>query len=220
MKKLNEIDGIVFDMDGVIFDTERLSLTLWQKLADKYSLGDISEVEKKCIGRSTKDSMKILQDAYGDKVSVEKLYLESRDLLARTISEKGLPLKKGAVEILEFLHNNNVRVGLASSTNYKTVIKNLESVHIRDYFQVIVGGDMILNSKPEPEIYLLACEKLGVNPEKTYAVEDSENGIISAYRAKMMPVLVPDLIKPNERMLALSTLDFACLTDFIEYLKH
>ena len=78
---------------------------------------------------------------------------------------------------------------------------------------------MIEHSKPEPEIYLLACEKLGVNPEKTYAVEDSKSGIISAFRAKMMPILVPDMIEPTEEMLSMSAAKFDTLTDFMESVR-
>lgn len=219
MKKLNEIDGIVFDMDGVIFDSERLGLKVWQTLADKYGLGDISAVAAQCIGRSTADTMQILDSAYGSKVSIEKLYDESRIVLQEIIAEKGLPLKSGAREILEFLKAVGVKVGLASSTSYRGVVSNLKMSGLLDCFEVIVGGDMIEHSKPEPEIYLLACEKLGVNPEKTYAVEDSKNGIISAFRAKMMPILVPDMIEPTEEMLSMSAAKFDTLTDFMESVR-
>ena len=219
MKKLNEIDGIVFDMDGVIFDSERLGLKVWQTLADKYCLGDISDVAAQCIGRSTADTMQILDSAYGSKVSIEKLYDESRIVLQEIIAEKGLPLKRGAREILEFLKASGVKVGLASSTSYRGVVSNLKLSGLLDCFEVIVGGDMIEHSKPEPEIYLLACEKLGVNPEKTYAVEDSKNGIISAFRAKMMPILVPDMIEPTEEMLSMSAAKFDTLLDFMESIR-
>ena len=87
---------------------------------------------------------------------------------------------------------------MASSTRYSSVVNHLEEAGIKDYFSVIVTGDMVEHSKPKPDIYLLACEKLGVEPAKAYAVEDSYNGIRSAHAAGMKPVMVPDLLEPDE----------------------
>ncbi|MGN1134354.1 MAG: HAD family hydrolase, partial [Oscillospiraceae bacterium] len=202
--ELTKLDGIIFDMDGVIFDTERIGLKSWQIVADKHNIQNITETAKKCIGRNTTDSFEIIRSDYGDSVDIPKLYKESKIAFAELIEKDGLPLKKGAKELLQFLKDRNVKVGLASSTNYDTVTKQLAQAGLIDYFQIIVGGDMVTHSKPEPEIYLIACRKLGVNPESSIAVEDSYNGIKSAYKAKMMPVLVPDLIEPNDEMLEMS----------------
>lgn len=208
--------GIVFDMDGVIFDTEVIGLEVWQILADKYSLGNIREVGMKCIGRSTADTMKIFTDAYGDKINIKDMYVESRKVLSDIIEERGLPLKSGAIELLRFLKDKKINVGLASSTSYNDVIKNLERAELIDYFQVIIGGDMVEHSKPDPEIYLLACKKLGVNPKNAYAVEDSKNGIISAFKAGMKPILVPDLIEPTDEMLEMSFRKYSNLLQMLD----
>lgn len=211
--------GFVFDMDGVIFDTEVIGLEVWQILADKYSLGNVREVGMKCIGRSTVDTMKIFTDAYGDKVDIKQMYAESRKVLADIIEQRGLPLKNGAVELLKFLKDKGVKVGLASSTSYNGVIKNLERAGLYDYFNVIVGGDMVEHSKPDPEIYLLACEKLNIDPKISYAVEDSKNGIISAFKAHMKPVLVPDLIEPTNEMMEMAYKKYSDLTQLLNDLS-
>lgn len=219
MYTISEIDGIIFDMDGVIFDSEIIGLESWIKLGNRYGLKDVEYNAKKCIGRSTKDTMKILDEAYGDKVSIEKLYGECKEVFQKIIAERGLPIKTGAKELLKWLSDNGVKVGLASSTSHDTVVKQLSDAGLIDYFQIIIGGDMIENSKPSPEIYLLACEKLGVNPKKTFAVEDSYNGILAAESAGMMPILVPDLIEPNEEMLEKSYRKFDSLAEFLGKLK-
>lgn len=218
--KLSELDGIVFDMDGVIFDSEAIGLESWERLGKKYGLTNVHENAMKCIGRSTVDTMAILEAAYGDKVSIPELYDEAKAICADIIAERGLPLKSGARELLSYLKEHDIKVGLASSTSYKGVIKNLKGAGLLDYFHVIIGGDMIKHSKPQPEIYLLACEKLGVRPEKTVAVEDSYNGIKSAYNAKMIPIMVPDLIAPTDEILSMVYKKMDSLTLSLNILKH
>ncbi len=218
--KLSELDGIVFDMDGVIFDSEVIGLESWERLGKKYGLENVHENAMKCIGRSTVDTMGILEEAYGDKVSVTELYEEAKAICREIIAERGLPLKSGAKELLFYLKEQGVKVGLASSTSYNGVIANLKGAGLLDCFQVIIGGDMIKHSKPQPEIYLLACEKLGVRPEMTIAVEDSYNGIKAAYNAKMIPVMVPDLIEPTDEILSMVYKKMDSLDDVLDYLKN
>lgn len=201
MYTLDNLDGIVFDMDGVIFDTEQLGIRCWKIVGERYGLENIEETVRKCIGRSSKDTKQIMADAYGDMVDLEELYAESRTVIREMFANEGIPLKKGAPGVVRWLHDRGIKVGLASSTNYDTVIREMKEVGLIDCFDVIIGGDMVENSKPCPDIYRKASEKLGVRPENTLAVEDSLNGIRSAYSAGMIPVLIPDLIEPDEEML-------------------
>ena len=217
--KLCELDAIVFDMDGVIFDTETIALRSWQDTADAHNLGDITETAMKCVGRSTVDTLRIFEEAYGDKVSIEAMHAECIERFNEIMQTEGLPIKKGARELLEHLRVNGAAVALASSTSYDRVVMELKDADLFKYFRVIVGGDMIEHSKPEPEIYLLACKKLGADPKKSAAVEDSRNGIISASRAGMMPFLVPDIIEPDEEMLRLAHRKFADLLEVKDYLE-
>lgn len=201
MYTLDNLDGIVFDMDGVIFDTEQLGIRCWKIVGERYGLDNIEETVRKCIGRSSKDTKQIMGDAYGDKVDLEELYAASREVIREMFVKEGIPLKNGAPEVVRWLHDKGIKVGLASSTNYDTVIREMKEVGLIECFDVIIGGDMVENSKPCPDIYITACEKLGVRPENTLAVEDSLNGIRSAYSAGMLTVLIPDLIEPDEEML-------------------
>ena len=221
MIRAGEMDGVVFDMDGVIFDSETLGIKAWKVIVDRYGFEDIETVAMKCIGRSTKDTMAIIKESYGEDIDIDKLYAECRAVMKDIIRENhGIPKKAGAVELLSWLREKGIKVALASSTSYRTVVEELTEAGLRDYFEVIVGGDMIENSKPEPDIYLMACEKLGVRPENTIAVEDSRNGIISAYRAGMKAVLVPDLIEPDEEMLKMAYTKLSSLTELRERLSE
>lgn len=217
--KLNELDAVVFDMDGVIFDTETIALRSWQDVADAHGLGDITETAMKCVGRSTVDTLKIFDEAYGDRVSIELMHTECIDRFNEIMQTEGIPIKKGARELLEYLKQGGAKVALASSTTYDRVVMELKDADLFKYFRVIIGGNMIEHSKPEPEIYLLACEKLGADPTKSAAIEDSRNGIISASRAGMYPFLVPDIIQPDEEMIKLSHKQFKDLLEVKEYLE-
>ncbi|MBQ2580986.1 MAG: HAD family phosphatase [Ruminococcus sp.] len=217
--KLSELDAIVFDMDGVIFDTETIALRSWQDAADAHNIGDITETAMKCVGRSTVDTLRIFEEAYGDRISIEQMHIECIERFKEIVRTEGMPVKVGARELLEHLKASGIKVALASSTSYQTVVDELKDADLFKYFRVIVGGDMIEHSKPEPEIYLLACEKLGADPKRSAAVEDSRNGIISASRAGMMPFLVPDIIEPDEDMKQLAHKQFSNLLEVKDFLE-
>ena len=204
--KLSELDAVVFDMDGVIFDTETIALRSWQDTADAHNLGDITETAMKCVGRSTVDTIRIFDEVYGDKVSIEAMHVECVTRFNEIMQTEGLPIKKGARELLEHLRASGAVVALASSTTYDRVVMELKDADLFKYFRVIVGGNMIEHSKPEPDIYLLACKKLGADPTKCIAVEDSRNGIISASRAGMMPLLSFDSVPSATSLLIFASM--------------
>jgi len=209
--------AVVFDMDGVLFDTERLCMEVWMQVAKESGLERMEEFFPKCIGLNSNDTRQLIRDFYGDKMDYE-VFREAASLnMKNRIKNEGLPVKKGVHKILNYLKQLNQKIGLASSTRYASVISHLKEAGIVDYFQVIVTGDMIDHSKPQPDIYLLACRKLGVEPEEAYAIEDSLNGLKSAHAAGMKPVLVPDLVNPDEEMKELS---FLICDDLPEVMKY
>lgn len=195
---------IIFDMDGVILDTERLILSCWQIEAVKYDIPDIEGTFRKCIGTDTDTTRQILFDTYGDDFPYDKFRAEYRDLFYKKVDWYGIPVKSGARELLSFLKVNGYRTGVASSTRREVVEQELTDAGLIRFFEVIVGGDMIEKGKPAPDIYQKACGLLGVKPEETYAIEDSKNGILSAKTAGLKVLHVPDLLEPDEEMTALA----------------
>lgn len=192
--------AVIFDMDGIIFDSERLVMMCWERLAKEYHLQGMHEAYLPCIGTNDSRTKEIMMNYYGDSFPYDEFRQESSVLFHEIIDREGLPVKKGVRELLEYLNDHDIPVGLASSTRLAVVTEELKQAGLYDFFHSVTGGDQLKRSKPEPDIYLAACEKLGVRPETTYAVEDSYNGIRSSHSAGMMPVMVPDLLPPTEEM--------------------
>lgn len=214
------INSVIFDMDGILFDTERLCEYSWITVAERNDLPGMREIFPKCIGLNANDSRRIVMGAYGENFDYTRFRKEASDVFWEYIEKNGLPEMQGIHEILEWLQEHKWQVGLASSTRYSSVISHLQDAKIRDYFSVIVTGDMVEHSKPQPDIYLKACGELGMRPEEVYAVEDSPNGIRSAFRAGMLPLMVPDMLKPDREMRSLSRRIFHNLAEVLEYFKQ
>lgn len=192
--------AIIFDMDGVIFDSERLILDCWEKVGERYGLPDIWETYLKCIGTSEIKTKEIIFEAYGEDFEYDKYSAEASVFFHEATDKSGLPVKKGVWELLTYLKEKQIPLGLASSTEQAIVEAELKQAGLYHYFSVVVGGDLLKRSKPEPDIYLMACEKMGVAPKDAYAIEDSHNGIRSAYTAGMSPIMVPDMLEATEEM--------------------
>lgn len=212
--------AVVFDMDGVLFDTEKLCMDSWILLGEEMGIEGIEEYMIRCIGRNAKDSEQLFYETYGYGYDYPALRKLSSEREHEKIDREGMPIKLGVYEILQYLKDNGYQIGLASSTRYATVMKHLTNTKLVDYFKVVVTGDMVEKSKPNPEIYLLACEKLGVDPSTTYAIEDSPNGIRAAFSAGMIPLMVPDMIQPDEEMVEKSHRIFKDLLEVKEFLSH
>lgn len=217
--EINILNTIVFDMDGVLFDTERLCQDSWLAVAEESGLPNMDVIFPQCIGLNANDSRRIVMNAYGEDFDYEGFRSKASVWFWDYIEKKGLPVKPGVKELLSWLREEGWAVGLASSTRRSSVENHLEQAGIRDYFATIVTGDMVEHSKPQPDIYLMACRELGVDPGQAYAIEDSPNGIRSAYRAGMSPLMVPDMIAPDEEMRELSTKMFSDLHEVLHFLQ-
>ena len=210
--------AVVFDMDGVLFDTERLCMDMWAKVADARGLSGMIQVGYDSIGRNENDTRALALAAFGADFDFEDFRAEVARLCHNYMQQQGIPVKKGVQELLDFLQEQGYRIALASSSSRQSVLRNLERAGFTAYFEEIISGDMVEHSKPRPDIYLLACEKLGVEPKAAYAIEDSPNGIRAAHGAGMKPIMVPDLIEADEEMKILSQVildDLSAVRDYL-----
>lgn len=212
--------AVVFDMDGVLFDTERVCMESWIAVAAEDGLPDMDKIFPLCIGGNSNDSRRILLEAYGQDFDYGVFRKKASDRFWEQIENNGLPMMEGVEEILSWLKEEGWIVGLASSTRRSSVNDHLERAGIRDYFQAVVTGDMVEHSKPLPDIYLIACRHLGIEPCEAYAIEDSPNGIRSAYSAGMCPLMVPDMIQPDEEVSHMSYRIFRNLPEVLDFLKY
>lgn len=211
--------AVVFDMDGVLFDTEVLCMKSWMAVAKRNGLQRMEEVFPQCIGLNSNDSRSIVMKAYGDDFDYPGFREQAAAWQREYLEKYGLPIKPGLEEILGWLKTSGFAVGLASSTRSSSVFGHLDQAGILDCFSVVITGDMVEHSKPRPDIYLLACSQLGVKPQEAYAIEDSPNGVRSAHAAGMHTVMVPDMIPPDEEMKRLSRVILKDLLEVLDYLK-
>lgn len=194
------IKAVIFDMDGVIFDSERAVYNCWLELAAKYNFKDIEIIYRRCIGVNSAVTRQIFLDYYGEDFPFDEYCAEFSKNYHEKYDNGRLPMKPGIRELLIGLRENEYRIAIASSTRTAVVEKQIEDAGLREYFDVIIGGDMIEKSKPEPDIFLRAAELLDVTVENAYVVEDSYNGIRAAFAGRMIPIMVPDMIEPDDEM--------------------
>lgn len=197
---MRKCKAVVFDMDGVIFDSEALVMDIWKDMGEKYHIADVEATMRKCIGVNAVETKQIFMDAYGENFPYDAYIKEVSQIFHAKTDHGELPVKPGVEELLKYLKQEGYIVGLASSTREASVRQELTDAGLISYFQELTCGDMLKASKPKPDIYLMACEKLGVAPEDAIAIEDSYNGIRAAYSAGMRPIMVPDLIGPDAEM--------------------
>lgn len=199
MKRIDDIKCIVFDMDGIIFDTERLYIECWKDIARKYDLKNVDEVCKQCIGTTEEVTKQIVLDNYGELFPYDEYRIDVVGRFKEKI-KSGIPVKKGVRELLSYLKEYGVRIAIASSTKTDTIKMELTATELISYFDEIIGGDQVENSKPAPDSFLKACKALGTEPSVTYGIEDSYNGVRALSKAGMKPIMVPDLLEPTDEM--------------------
>ena len=194
--------AIIFDMDGVILDSESISDRTWAITQKEMGVTTDKDYINMCRGTNHNDTLQILRDVFGADFDAEKYMQRCVDLFHQIEDTEGIPLMPYAKEILEYLAPRYI-LALASSTNGRAVKRQLTNTGVIDYFKTRTTGDQVVHSKPDPEIYLIACRSLGLEPAECVAVEDSPNGIRSAYAAGMPVIMVPDKIAPTPEIEAL-----------------
>lgn len=216
---MNKIKAVLFDMDGVIFDTEREYLKEWEAIFKKYGYKMKKEIYISVMGRGRKKVKEIFKEKFGEDLPIDKMYIEKDKMLKKAVENNKVPLKEGALELLEFLKENGYKIALATSAKRERVKIQVSHAKIENIFDAIVCSEDITNSKPDPEIFLKAAEKVCVNPENCIVIEDSEAGIKAAFNAKMIGFHVEDLKKADEIILKYSYKNFKNLIEIKEYIK-
>ena len=192
------IKAVIFDMDGVMIDTERQSNLGWQWGAKQKGIELPNWLMDEFKGASPSDSAVKFKEYFGDKAD----FWEVRELRTQFVYKlretEGVPVKKGLFELLDFIKEAGLKCAVATSTRRESAFKNLTSIGAYDYLDGIAYGDEIEHSKPAPDIFLKAAGIVGVKPEECIVIEDSINGIKAGHAANMKVVHVPDTIKIKE----------------------
>lgn len=211
--------NVIFDMDGVILDTERLYIECCIPAAEKYGLPGIAEVVIECTGLTDKETKKRMREHYGEGAPLSSFEQEALRIFMERYEKNGIPLKKGAVELLKFLKQAGARIAIGSSTKTEIIEKELRDLGVLDYFDAIAGGDMVKASKPAPDVFLLAAQKLQQDIKDCFIIEDSFNGVRAACAAGGTVLMVPDLREPTDEIRAMADHVFRNLDEVREWLK-
>ncbi len=219
-KTFEEIDLFIFDMDGLLFDTESIYIDYGKSLMKELGYEITDSIIQKTTGVTNEEARRIYLSEYGRSFPYEELTTKVYNYIIIEAEKGTIPLMKGAEEILRFLHEKGKKIVLGTSAD--TVMANalLESKNIRKYFSHIITSNDVERGKPDPEVFLRGAGKLNINPSRTMVFEDSINGIKAAFSAGMLPVMIPDKILPTEDIEDMIYKQFNNLIEVIEYFKN
>ena len=217
---------VIFDMDGVISDSEAVYLAGYLHAASLYGLPekDMREAVVKATGVTDENERRIMTETFRHlpQFDLEKTYRACREYFADVVESGRMDLKPGAAQILRCLRERGVPVGLASSSPRRMIEKVLGPHRVMQYFDTIVSGDVVERGKPDPEIFLKCAAQMGI-PESKYTeicvIEDSYNGIRAANAAGMKPVMVPDQLPPTQEMREKAAVILPSLFDVMEWIE-
>lgn len=194
------IKAVIFDMDGTLIDTEKYYREFWPKALAEfgYRMTDEQVLSIRSLGRPFAPAR--FKEWYGEEFDYYKVRDRRKELMNEYLARVGISLKPGAVEILEVLKERKIASAVATASDMIRTEKYLDEVGIKKYFTRLISAVMVKEGKPSPDIYLYACEQLGFRPDECIAVEDSPNGIISAYKAGCKVIMVPDQTGPDKEI--------------------
>ena len=213
------IKAIIFDMDGLMIDSERVTFECYQERLKDMNLTMDEEFYKTLLGKPIKGIYQRFYDVYGNDFPIENVIQDIHQLMAERFETEGVPVKKGLVELLHYLKDNNYKTIVATSSNRDRVDKILAQAKITEFFDDSICGDEVTKGKPNPEVFLKSCQKLGVNVDEAIVLEDSEAGIQASYDANIKVICIPDMKYPEKQYEEKTFKILKDLTEVTAYLK-
>ena len=195
-----KIQLVIFDMDGLIFDTERIYYKAWQEAAKAYGYEITWEIYRQIVARNSRYIEIVLKQILGQELPYKAIEDKKREIANQIVLEEGLVMKPGLIDLLQVLDEKGIKKAVATSSQREKALNYLNMCDLVDRFDTIICGDEVTESKPNPEIFLRAAEKLGACPENTLVLEDSKLGLEAGKKGKMITVLIPDLVSPDLEM--------------------
>lgn len=194
---MNSITAILFDMDGLVLDTEKLYTRFWQEaaIASGFPMTKEQALGMRSLNRDAGRAR--LQAYFGKTADYDAIRVKRIELMDVFVEKEGITAKPGIRELLDYLKEHGIKTAIATSSPIERTVEYLTSVGLCQSFDELVSGYMVAHGKPEPDIYLYAAEKLSVKPENCMVLEDSPAGILAAHRAGCLPVMIPDQDEPD-----------------------
>lgn len=198
---MNSIKAIIFDMDGVMFDTERLYTETFAAVTQKMGYEVSLDFINNCKGVKKEEIKTRFKSLLGQEFDFDELLKQVLNYIDEYIECNGMPIKDGLLELLHYARKNNLKTAIGTSEKTHRVQNYLKKANMTfDNFDTIVTGDMVQNGKPAPDIFLKTCEALSINPTEAIVLEDAPNGILAAHSAGAKPVMVVDCVQPTEEI--------------------
>lgn len=212
------IELIIFDMDGLMLDTEKLYFQVFSEVFAQNGLDFDSEMHKKVIGTTIQKGMEILSNEYSDKQLIARIFPEIEKNFLQMVLNGNVPVKPGLFELFEEIEKKNIKKTVATSAGKKTAMHILESTGIINHLEKGVFGDMVKHGKPNPDIFLLSCEQFNASPKDCLVLEDSVMGVRAAISAGVPVICVPDYVEPDENLISQCLAKCVSLFDVIKYI--
>lgn len=196
-KKDMGIKLVIFDVDGLLLNTEFVWDTVWKNVADKYNEPRFYDLHKYAVGITGKETEDLITNNLPDVENPLQMLQDARNIGVLLLKTE-VDVMPGAFELLDYLKARNFSLAVATTTPRNLTMERLKQTGLIDYFQVIVCGDEVKRRKPDPEIYTTVLMKTGYSADEAIVFEDTGYGITAAYNAKIRPVMVPSLRQPND----------------------
>lgn len=197
---MNTIKAVIFDMDGVLIDTEKHYFSCWLQASKEAGFPFREEQALMLRSCDAKVAEKMMKEIFGEEFDYYAIRERRRQLVKERLETYGLEKKPGVEETLRFLRAKGIKTAVATATPLELTKEHLTKLGLLELFDRIVSAKEVEHGKPAPDVYLYACKQIGEEPCNCIAVEDSPNGIMSAYSAGLKPVMVPDLTQPDEEL--------------------
>ncbi len=190
---MSKLKAVLFDMDGTVLDTELIHLRAWEKALADFGVFNVTDILYRCIGLADVLMKDLFKKEISDTLDFEVVYAKARDY-SRVTKSQGIPIKKGFIELNDYLQENGIKSAIVTSTVHESAVHDLTNSGIIDRFDLVSGFGDYEDCKPASAPYLTAAERLGLTPSECLAVEDSVNGVLSAYNAGIRCIYIRDII--------------------------
>lgn len=214
------IEAVIFDMDGLMIDSEVICYEVYKDLLRHNNIELTKQQYTLCFaGKTMTNGLLCAREYFHLDFDIDDAgdYCDRKE--KEYVEEKGVALKPGLLELLKYLKNNNIKCAIASSSGLERIHQLVDKYNILKHYEVITCGHEVINGKPAPDIFLKACQKLGVRPENALVLEDSEAGIQAGYSANIPVICIPDMKYPEDRYQKMTTTILESLHDVINYIK-
>ena len=216
------VEAVIFDMDGLMIDSEMISYRAYGEYLKKYGVGTLTK-EEYCFcfaGKSLVNGLLFAREHFNLSFDLEEAMQFFIDKEHEIVNDEGVELKPGLRELLSYLKEKGIQCAMGTSSGIERVHKLVDAHDILKYFDAIVCGPEVEHGKPAPDIFLKACEKLNSKPENTLVLEDSETGIQAAYTGHIPVICIPDMKEPSLKYKEMASAVLPSLNEVIDYIEH